>query len=192
MARLFYCAKSNCGEATILFIFSVFIFLGLITISTLLIKKHITIQIELLNLKICHSKIEKHHLDYVRSIEAGNKIIILSHLGKAYMPLAITSRSINKIVRYAQEYKYHHYIYKLLRTPRCNQISKTDYMSPYPFIRRNGYFKRENSGIVKKKKSTYKRNLCFNSIKVNIKNTYRINLTGTSTKWTARDMAYCL
>ncbi len=191
MARLFYRVKSNSGEATILFILSIFIFLGLTTVSTLLIKKHMTTQIQLLHLKICHSKIEKHHLSYVRSIEAGNKIIILSHLGKAYMPLAITSRSINKIVRYAQEYQYHYYIYKLLRIPRCHQSAIIDYVSPYPFVRGKGYFRREKSGIVKKKKSTYKRNLCFNSIKVNIKNTYKINLTGTSTKWSAKDIVYC-
>jgi hypothetical protein len=182
---------SNKGEVTILYALFAFIIILIFTLASLWIKKNILYQQQLIRAKSCMLNLSYLHIDYVKAIENGNKIIILGNLSNFFPNTRIISKNIIKITQFAQEVKYLLYLFSLSKKNDCRATEKYHFMNSYPFIRKGALFKREKIGIVKKQKSSYAINICFVEARIYLVNKFKIKTLGISHKWKARDTVFC-
>jgi len=180
---------NNKGSGFIQLPFLVLTIISFYLLSTELIKKHFYIQQNLVQAKECLSQLVDIHQKYNSYIKKTNDLILATHLGKMLPSLAPFSGNIRKLIQYSQEVMFLSYLFNLSSSSFCRIEQYSKFSSPKPYERSNGFFKREKTGTVKIKKTTYSISLCFKKSKLLI----RVNFNSKKDQviWIAKERDTC-
>lgn len=179
------------GSSIFQFSFYLFLFFLIYLLGILFIKKNIYQQQNLIQAKICFNQLSSKHLSYVDYMIKTNNLIRASHLGDIAPPFSAYSSEFRKLVQYSQEINYFWYQFDLPKSKFCHFNQYRVYLGSMPFEREQSLFKREISGAVILKKSTYDFFLCFTKINLLIKNSFDLKLSEGKSLWEAREKENC-
>ena len=140
----------------------------------MVIKKNIILQTEYIKAYKCKQDFIQHHLNYVKRIHQGNKLIISSQLAGLIPQFKVASKSIINLTKMAQEIGYLNYLSKLLQNKNCPAYFFSAISSSTPFDRGPIVFKREKNQTVSQNKYSYKKIIWFKHIKLKIEILWKI------------------
>ena len=161
------------GESTILFLVTIFSILLIIYLSTQLIKKEIGYQIRLIKKHECLIESIDAHINFIDQMDKANELIITSNLLSFIPTLKVTTKSIIKLMKIAQEFSYTFYLFKLSIIKDCRLEELKNFLGPTPYSRKSRKFKRNQIGAAIKKVKTYSLNMCFNILKIEAKTQFQ-------------------
>lgn len=184
--------KKQKGEVTILFLLITFSLLGVIALTSLIIKKEIIYQNELIKKRKCLNKINQHHFEYVNKIEKLNLLIITANLIQLIPTTTLKITSVKKLIKLSQEIFYGIYILKNSTIKECHLSEIHRYLTPYPYLKKKGKFKRTKLGTIRKNTNKYQIEMCFKNINIQVKSKFRISLLGNKMSWQAQEIYQCI
>lgn len=161
-------------------------------LTSLIIKKEIIYQNELINKRECLNKINKNHLEYVNKIEKINSMIIMANLIQIIPTSTLKINSIKKLLKLAQEIFYVLYIFKNSTMKECSLNEVHRYLTPSPYLRKKGKFKRTKLGTIEKNVSKYRLVMCFSNINIKVTSSFNISLIGNEMNWIAKEVYQCI